>query len=146
MMTEMFTGMNLLQVENQFSMELTFILIFQKLHPIGFQILTHGECEDYPRIEISANITPVFSEVVNPNVYVNQVCYTVDELVTDVLINNPCANVSNISFTSGNDFNDVNGIGHFIEPSGTFPFSEGIVLSTGDAIVSIRSKHRTWKC
>ena len=95
-----------------------------------------GECEDYPRIEISANITPVFSEVVNPNVYVNQVCYTVDELVTDVLINNPCANVSNISFTSGNDFNDVNGIGHFIEPSGTFPFSEGIVLSTGDALLA----------
>ena len=35
----------------------------------------------------------------------------------------------------GNDFGDVNGIGHFVEPSGGFPFSEGIILSTGNALL-----------
>ena len=54
--------------------------------------------------------------------------------MTDVLINNLCANVSNITWSSGNDFGDVNGIAHFLEPSGGFPFSEGIILSSGNAL------------
>ena len=31
------------------------------------------------------------------------------------------------------NFNDVNGIGYFSEPSGGFTFAEGIILSSGDA-------------
>ena len=93
----------------------------------------NGECDSYNRIEIQVNITPGFPEIVTPNVTIDQECYTVEELVTDVLINNLCADVSNITWSSGNDFGDVNGIAHFLEPSGGFPFSEGIILST-DAI------------
>ncbi len=96
----------------------------------------NGECDNYNRIEIQAVITPGFPEIVTPNVTVDQECYTVEELVTDVLINNLCANVSNISWSSGNDFGDVNGIAHFLEPSGGFPFSEGIILSSGNALLA----------
>ncbi|MEC7831642.1 MAG: choice-of-anchor L domain-containing protein, partial [Bacteroidota bacterium] len=96
----------------------------------------NGECDTYNRIEIQAVITPGFPEIVTPNVTVDQECYTVEELVTDVLINNECANVSNITWSSGNDFGDVNGIAHFLEPSGGFPFSEGIILSSGNALLA----------
>ena len=96
----------------------------------------NGECDTYSRIEIQAVITPGFPEIVTPNVTVDQECYTVEELVTDVLINNLCANVSNITWSSGNDFGDVNGIAHFLEPTGGFPFSEGIILSSGNALLA----------
>ena len=96
----------------------------------------NGECDTYSRIEIQAVITPGFPEIISPNVTVDQECYSVEELVTDVLINNLCANVSNVTWSSGNDFGDVNGIGHFLEPSGGFPFSEGIILSSGNALLA----------
>ena len=98
----------------------------------------NGECDSYNRIELPVVVTSGMPEIVNPNVTVDQECFTVEELVTDVLINNPCANVSNITWSSGNSpgVNDVNGIGHFLEPSGGFPFSEGIILSSGDALLA----------
>ncbi|MFL2610328.1 MAG: choice-of-anchor L domain-containing protein, partial [Flavobacteriaceae bacterium] len=94
----------------------------------------NGECDSYNRIELPVVVSSGMPEIVNPNVTVDQECFTVEELVTDVLINNPCANVSNITWSSGNDFGVVNGIGHFLEPSGGFPFSEGIILSSGNAL------------
>ena len=93
----------------------------------------NGECDSYERIEITAFVEEGLPTVINPNVTVDD-CASVSELVTDVLINNPCANISNISWSTGSDFGDVNGIGHFVEPSGGFPFSEGIILATGDAL------------
>ncbi len=56
--------------------------------------------------------------------------YTAQQLVEDILINNPCANVSNISVngwsqTSGGSFGSFNAAGS------DFPFEEGIILSTG---------------
>ena len=44
---------------------------------------------------------------------VDQTTFTVEELVTDVLINSSCANVSNITFSTGTNFGSVNGIGFF---------------------------------
>ena len=94
-----------------------------------------GECDSYERVELDVTISSGFPEIISPNVTVDQLCYSVEELVTDVLINNSCAEVTNITWSSGNDFGDVNGIGHFLEPSGNFPFSEGIILSTGNASI-----------
>ncbi|MBC8884547.1 hypothetical protein H9X57_17735 [Flavobacterium piscinae] len=57
---------------------------------------------------------------------------TVEDLVENILINSSCANVSNISvsgwaFTSGNSYG-------FFNASGTsFPFEDGVIISTGRA-------------
>src|SRR5690606_12374760 len=63
------------------------------------------------------------------NVTVDQTTYTVEELVTDVLIDSPCAEVSNITWSTGTNFGQVNGIGYFNSNGGSFPFEEGIILS-----------------
>ena len=91
-----------------------------------------GECDSFSRIPITATITPG-PEVVTPNLTVDQCTYTIEELVTEVLINNPCAEVSNITYSTGSNFNDVNGIGYFTEPSGEYTFTDGIILASGDA-------------
>ncbi|HEY0046261.1 MAG TPA: choice-of-anchor L domain-containing protein [Flavobacterium sp.] len=60
--------------------------------------------------------------------------YSAQQLVEDVLIqNSPCAEVSN--FVVGGDpfSNGEQSYGYFSEPTGAFPFSEGIVLSTSRA-------------
>jgi len=60
--------------------------------------------------------------------------YTVDQLVTNVLINNPCLTVSNITSSTGTNFGSVNGIGSFTNTNPLFPISSGIVLSSGNAM------------
>ncbi len=70
------------------------------------------------------------------NVVVDQTTYTVEELITDVLINSPCANVSNITWSTGTDFGLANGIAYFSEPMGVFPFSEGLLISAGPATIA----------
>lgn len=66
-----------------------------------------------------------------PPIQTSDTQYTVPELVTDVLINNPCATISNITWSTGTNFNDVNGIGYFNKAYSDFPFNDGIILSTG---------------
>ena len=69
--------------------------------------------------------------LLNP-VLVSETQYTVPQLVTEVLIDNPCANVSNITWSTGSNFGDVNGIGYFDKNNSSFSFEDGILLSTGD--------------
>ena len=57
---------------------------------------------------------------------------TAQELVEDVLINSPCAEVSNISQKTGTDFGADNGIASFDANGSDFPFTTGIVLMSGD--------------
>ncbi|MAY21247.1 MAG: hypothetical protein CMC74_00515 [Flavobacteriaceae bacterium] len=57
---------------------------------------------------------------------------TVQELVEDVLINSDCAEVSNFSSSTGTDFGDVNGIAFFDANGSDFPFSSGVILSSGN--------------
>ncbi|NNK82737.1 MAG: PKD domain-containing protein, partial [Flavobacteriaceae bacterium] len=59
--------------------------------------------------------------------------YTIEQLVEDVLINSACAGVSNINSSTGLDFGNTNGIGHFVSNGIAFPFAEGIILTTGRA-------------
>lgn len=57
--------------------------------------------------------------------------YSAQDLVEDVLINSPCANVFNISVSGGNFVSGEKSYG-FFDASGTgFPFENGIILSTG---------------
>ena len=56
---------------------------------------------------------------------------TQQDLVENVLINSPCANVSNISFSGGNFASGEKSFGYFNATGTTFPFEKGIVLTTG---------------
>jgi len=58
--------------------------------------------------------------------------YSNQELISQVLIANPCLQVSNLTSKTGTDFNNPNGIGFFTNTNPGFPLSSGIVLSTGD--------------
>lgn len=69
-----------------------------------------------------------------PYVQVNTNQYTVDELVTDVLIDNDCVQVTNITWSSGVASNPS--IGYFSGNGSSFPFQDGIILSTGSAIAA----------
>lgn len=59
--------------------------------------------------------------------------YTVTELVENVLFNNSCVSISNINWRTGTNFGQANGIGYFYNNGSSFPFENGIVLSTGGA-------------
>ena len=59
--------------------------------------------------------------------------YTAQQLVQDVLINSPCATVSNFSVSGGNFTSGQKSYAFFDGNGSTFPFQTGIVLSTGKA-------------
>ncbi|MFC4740911.1 choice-of-anchor L domain-containing protein [Flavobacterium ponti] len=59
--------------------------------------------------------------------------YTAQQLVEDVLINSPCATVSNFSVSGGNFTSGEKSYAYFDGTGSTFPFQNGIVLSTGKA-------------
>ncbi len=59
--------------------------------------------------------------------------YTVDKLVTDVLINSSCSTISNIT-SSATTLNS--GIGYFTRNNSEFPFKDGIIIKTGTATTS----------
>jgi len=59
--------------------------------------------------------------------------YSAQQLVENVLINSPCANVSNFSVIGDPFSSGQQSFGYFNSGSSGFPFSEGIVLSTSRA-------------
>ncbi|NDP28220.1 MAG: T9SS type B sorting domain-containing protein [Flavobacterium sp.] len=56
--------------------------------------------------------------------------YTAQQLVENVLVNSSCASVSNYSATGDTFPVGENSFGYFINAGGSFPFTEGVVLST----------------
>nr|WP_238989430.1 choice-of-anchor L domain-containing protein [Flavobacterium sp. LMO8] len=57
--------------------------------------------------------------------------YTPQDLVEDILINSTCANVFNVSVSGGNFGTGEKSFGYFDASGTTFPFQNGIILSTG---------------
>lgn len=57
--------------------------------------------------------------------------YTPQDLVEDILINSRCANVFNVSVSGGNFATGEKSFGYFDATGTTFPFENGIILSTG---------------
>ncbi|WP_445454418.1 choice-of-anchor L domain-containing protein [Flavobacterium sp. 25HG05S-40] len=53
------------------------------------------------------------------------------QLIEDVLINSGCASVTNVSVSGGNFVTGESSWGYFNANGSSFPFSEGIILSTG---------------
>ncbi|TYC10686.1 PKD domain-containing protein, partial [Bizionia gelidisalsuginis] len=72
----------------------------------------------------------------SPYIEVSTTDYTVDGLISDVLINSDCAGVSNVTSSTGSDFGSVNGIGSFSSTGGNFGFEAGIVLTSGSAVLA----------
>ncbi|TDE01228.1 T9SS type B sorting domain-containing protein [Flavobacterium sandaracinum] len=66
------------------------------------------------------------------SVTVSTTKYTVDELVNQVLVNSPCVQGTNVTSRTGTAFGSSNGIGYFENTNSAFPFTTGVVLSTGD--------------
>lgn len=60
--------------------------------------------------------------------------YTPEQLINNVLVNNPCITISNVTSVTGTNFGSVNGIGYFTNVNPTFPLSSGIILSSGNAL------------
>jgi gliding motility-associated-like protein len=63
--------------------------------------------------------------------------YTALQLVQDKLINSPCANVFNVSVSGGNFTTGEKSFGYFDATGSSFPFANGIVLTTGKAVNAI---------
>ncbi|WP_374540160.1 choice-of-anchor L domain-containing protein, partial [Flavobacterium sp.] len=59
--------------------------------------------------------------------------YTVQQLVTDVLVTSPCGIVSNITYSTGTNYGQQNGIGYFNKNGSSFGLDEGIILATRSA-------------
>lgn len=53
--------------------------------------------------------------------------YTAQELVENVLVNSPCASVSNFTVSGGNFGDGVQSYGYFSGSGTSFPFNNGIV-------------------
>ncbi|MFK7049017.1 hypothetical protein FLACOL_01372 [Flavobacterium columnare] len=62
---------------------------------------------------------------------------TPDDLVRNTLTQSVCINVSNVKSSTGTNYGSTNGIGYFKNTNPAFPISEGIILSTGNALKSI---------
>lgn len=67
----------------------------------------------------------------NTPITVSETQYTVEQLVTEVLIDSDCAIVSNITWSTGTNFGAANGIGFFDAAASDFPFQNGVILATG---------------
>jgi hypothetical protein len=80
--------------------------------------------------------TPVITTNTTPVITTNTTTYTTTQLVTNVLLNAGCSSIFNISSSSGNNFGSVDGIGYFNKNGSSFPFNEGIILSSGNALLA----------
>lgn len=60
--------------------------------------------------------------------------YTPTQLVQDVLFNTSCATISNVSVYGGNFGSGEQSFGYFNSTGTSFPFSDGIILSTGKIV------------
>lgn len=74
----------------------------------------------------------VFSMSFSQAITINSTSYTAEQLVNDVLINSPCVFGTNISMKTGSMFGSTNSIGYFENTNANFPFTRGVVLTTGD--------------
>ncbi|MGL2967567.1 choice-of-anchor L domain-containing protein [Flavobacterium sp. XGLA_31] len=69
-----------------------------------------------------------------PPIITNNTLYTTQQLVEDVFLNSSCASVSNVTSSTGTNFGSTNGIAYFNQNGSGFPFSDGIVLTSGNAL------------
>ncbi|MCO6148911.1 choice-of-anchor J domain-containing protein [Flavobacterium sp. NRK1] len=72
---------------------------------------------------------------------IDQTTYTEEQLISDILVNENCAQVSNLNYSTGTNYGAPhNGIGYFDANGSDFPFQNGIILSTGKAQTAVGPK------
>ena len=74
---------------------------------------------------------------VPPPISTSTTLYTVDELVTDVLIDSECNQAFNVTSSTGIDFGSTNGIGYFESNGSSWPFEDGLIMTSGDVANAI---------
>lgn len=82
------------------------------------------------RLLIPILVVCLYSNFVSSQYIEVQDTYTAQQLVEDILIDSPCANVSNFSVNGWNEFPSY---GYFSAGSSDFPFQDGVLLTTGKA-------------
>ncbi|WLD23026.1 choice-of-anchor L domain-containing protein [Flavobacterium dauae] len=71
---------------------------------------------------------------------VSTTAYTPEQLVKEVLIKTPCAQITNVQWITGSSFptgDKSNGIGYFQNSNSSLDMADGIVLSSGKAINTV---------
>ena len=67
------------------------------------------------------------------SISVNTTTYTPEQLVNQVLVSQTCvAQINNVTTRTGTNFGSSNGIGYFTNTNPSFPFTQGVLLTTGD--------------
>ena len=69
---------------------------------------------------------------VPPPISTSTTLYSVEELVTEVLINSECNQAFNVTSSTGIDFGSTNGIGYFEANGSSWPFENGLIMTSGD--------------
>ena len=105
----------------------------QQYTEVGNYTVTLTVTDNNPEGCSESTTIPV--QILGANLVVDQFQFTVEDLVQNVLIGNECSQISNITYSTGSVLNGAqpNGIGYFLYEGNDFPFSEGLLLSTGEA-------------
>ena len=69
---------------------------------------------------------------VPPPISTSTTLYSVEELVTEVLIDSECNQAFNVTSSTGIDFGSTNGIGYFEANGSSWPFENGLIMTSGD--------------
>ncbi|MFC7773967.1 T9SS type B sorting domain-containing protein [Flavobacterium sp. GCM10027622] len=72
--------------------------------------------------------------IFSQSITVNTTTYNDFGLVNSVLVNSPCVNITNVSSRTGTNFGSTNGIGYFENTNPAFPFTNGVLLTTGNVL------------
>ena len=79
----------------------------------------------------------MFSTQINDQIITIDDTFSAQQLIEDVLIDSPCANVSNFSVSGWTFDNGNRSYGYFTDGGSNFPFENGVIISTGRAISAI---------
>jgi hypothetical protein len=85
---------------------------------------------------INANFTLCVTTPVTIRVSTDE--HTTQQLVNNILLGNTCQQATNITSSTGTDFNSVSGIGYFEKANSNFELTEGIILSSGNVYNATR--------
>ena len=74
---------------------------------------------------------------VPPPIFTSADLFSVDELVTDVLLDSECNQAFNVTYSTGTSFGSTNGIGYFEASGSSWPFQDGLIMTSGDVLNAV---------